>query len=77
VFKKIQLLSLVLILGGCASMTPQQIDLSDVPEGLWDEYKVVTSDFRLGNPNTSMSRRANDCPGQPVARGISGAMCVE
>lgn len=76
-FKKIQLLSLVLILGGCASMTPQQIDLSDVPEGLWDEYKVVTSDFRLGNPNTSASRRANDCPGQPVARGISGAMCVE
>lgn len=76
-FKKLKVVSLVLLLGGCASITPQPIDLSEVPEGLWDEYKIVTSDFRLSNPNMASSRRPNDCPGQPVAGSISGAMCVE
>ncbi len=76
-FNKLKCVVLVLVLGGCASMTPQPIDLSEVPDGLWDEYKIVTSDFRLNDPNTASMRRSNDCPSQPVARRISGAMCVE
>ena len=55
----------IIFLSGCASMTPQPIDSADIPDGLWEGYEVVTSDFRLSNPNSA--KKPGDCPGQAVA----------
>lgn len=69
-------ISIVLLTASCASMKPQEVPLSVIQEGFWDEYVVVApKEFRLRDPNSPA--KPGDCPNQKITKRIPGAMCVE
>lgn len=74
--KFLVLISIILFTASCASMKPQEVPLSEIEEGFWDEYVVVApKQFQLRDPNSPA--KYGDCPNQKVTKRIPGAMCVE